>query len=386
MTTLIKPQCNPSTQRNTQTHTHSQFQQGFTLIELMVSMAVALIISAGAAALFANTIFNTRTLNSATAINEEANRINDLLARNFRMTGYVDWLSNQAMFSSTTSTGKNPALYNLKTAGNPSIFQATFRDFELGTAGDITQIPLPLSGCEGDAGANTGYVNAPNPLDITCKSTAATGNTLSAVTVAYQVVSSPTAGYTPALPSPTDTVVANQPSAATGMAFDCNNQKTAPKLYAVNRFYLNPNNPGDWRAGDTTQLYDLICQGAKGTAPQPLASNIEQWVVLYGIPPAPLATASASASNDERVEKYLTASQVSAANSWNLVTAIRSCILMAGTRGSAVVTANTTVGSNTTQRDCLGNFIKTNADARLRQAFTQTVTLRNQVHTPNLLD
>jgi prepilin-type N-terminal cleavage/methylation domain-containing protein len=373
MTTLIQPQ------RTIRASAEPTIQSGFTLIELMVAMTVALLVSAGAAALFANTIFNTRTLNSATAINEEANRINALLARNFRMSGYVDWLSNSTLFAATDSAGANPALYNLQTPG-VSLFQNAFKDLA-GTS--LATVPVPLSGCEGSTETDTGY-NAPtNPLDVSCKTTSKTSNTLSAVTVAYQVTSQPSARYTPTLPNRSDAT--NTPSNITGMFGDCNNQATT-NLYTVNRFYLKKNNPSDWLATDTTILYDLMCQGPDGNAAQPLTSNIEQWVLMYGLPPAASPAASGSIANDDRIERYLTASEVSAANSWNLVVAIRSCILIAGTRGSATVNPNTPVGTNTTRRDCLGNLIKTNVDARLRQAFTQTVSLRGQIHTSNMVE
>jgi type IV pilus assembly protein PilW len=332
-------------------------QAGFTLIELMVAMAISLLIAAGAVALFANIVFSTNTLNSATAISESGTRINEILARHLRMTGYVDYLSSSSLYD--TLKDGNSKSFRLSANDTPSMFQLALQS-------DITPtVPQPLSGC--DSGV---YTNAKDMLNITCVTQP---SHVSALSVAYQVVFKPEDNYAPSL--------LPQLSAKAGMSGNCNNESTAPELYAINRFYLTENNPSDWRAGEPI-MYDLMCQGNPSTnAAQPLANNIEQWVVRYGVS---LPLNSGTVSSDQRVMQYATATEISAAKAWNRVIAVRSCILVAGNRGTATAVNNGTAATTTTRTDCLGNPIRLGSELRLRQAFTQTVNLRNQIHTTGI--
>jgi hypothetical protein len=259
----------------------------------------------------------------------------------------------------------NSASYNLKQADTPTPFQSAFA-----AAGGklISDIPQPLSGCERGVYAN------PTRFNNTECVTAATG--VSALTTVYQVSSTPESSYAPSMRQ----LVGNVTMNLFGMGGDCNNQQ-ANDLYAVNRFYLKASISTEATVITTEpQLYDLMCQGNSGGTAQPLANNIEQWVLSYGVPGGTIPT-DGSASNDLQVARYLTATQVTTEKIWNQVIAVRSCILIAGNRNSATaLESNTKLGN---RKDCLDNFIKVGAERRLRQAFTQTINLRNQIHTAN---
>ncbi len=341
-------------------------QSGFTLIELLVAMSLTLLISAGAATLFANTILSTRTLNSATAINEESVRINALLARHIRMAGYVDWLSNSSAIDAITiNESANSNSYNLKLASQASMFQYAFAADQ--TPASLALVPPSLSGCE-----NSYLING-NFLKTDCS--AAALNTVSALTVAYQVNANPVTGFSAALPGLF--------SSNTGMSGDCGGQKT-PVPYAVNRFFLKASTNSGQKTGEPI-IYDLMCLGNGNTIAQPLASNIQQWVVRYGVP-ASVAVNNTATTNDAQITRYLTATEVTTAGAWNQVMAIRSCFLLVGERNSATIAKGQTNTTQSNRLDCLGNKMLISLDLRLRQAFTQTIALRNQIHTPNLVN
>lgn len=344
---------------------HSQL--GFTLIELLVAMSLTLLISAGAAALFANTILSTRTLNSAAAINEESVRINTTLARHIRMAGYVDWLSNSTAINAITlNESTNSNSYNLKLASQVSMLQYAFAADQ--TPASLALIPPSLSGCEDS------YLENSVLLKTGCDNTTPL-DTISALTVAYQVNSQPLTGFSAILPGLF--------SSNTGMSGDCLGQKT-PVPYAVNRFFLKASAGSSQKTGEPI-VYDLMCLGNGNTVAQPLASNIQQWVVRYGVP-ASVAVNNTATTNDAQITRYLTAQEVTTAGAWNQVMAVRSCFLLVGERNSATVTKGQTNTTQSNRLDCLGNQMVTGLDLRLRQAFTQTIALRNQIHTPNLVN
>jgi type IV pilus assembly protein PilW len=347
--------------------TPTKFQIGFSLIEILVAMAITLLITAGVATLFANTVFSTKTLNSATAINEESIRINTLLARHVRMSGYVDWLSQASLFNGITSNeATNSSSYNLKTANQTSMFQRAFATSQI----PATNIPLPLFGCD------AGYINPRNAsftTTNTCQASSNTPNT-AALTVAYQVNSKPEASFSAILPT---TFIGD----STRTSGDCLGQAVNTTLYTTNRFYLAPSTTATTQANEPV-IYDLMCLGRGSSTPQVLASNIEQWVIKYGIPNNS-ATPNTSTSNDMQVAQYLTAEEVTNKNAWNQVMAVRSCFLIVGERGSATISGIPSVGMPN-RLDCLGYKMKVGTELRLRQSFTQTILLRNQIHTSNL--
>lgn len=338
-------------------HPIHKTQSGISLVELMVSMAVGLIISAGAAALFANTILSTRTLNSASQVNEQGLQVSGMLTRHMRMTGYVDWLSSTRMFGAMGNADNAPA-YNLQSGQTTTPFQIAFAA-QLAQAAN--SLPASLSGCDANYSTPTSLVTTACTMDTTATS---------ALTVAYQVRSNPDNNSAPS--------VTNTFSNSVGMSGDCNNQNPGVwplssgggGLFAVNRFYLRASPVSTALTGEPV-LYDLMCLGNGSTVPQPLSSNIEQFVVAYGIAQA------GGVSNDLQVGSYLTAAEITAANAWGQVIAIRTCLLVAGERNSSVNAGAS--GRN----DCVGNAINFGNERRLRQVFIATVSLRNQTHTAN---
>lgn len=342
------------------------YQAGFTLIEILVAMTLTLLISAGAATLFANTVLNTKTLNSATEINEESLRINALLSRHIRMSGYIDWLSNATVINTITGNeSSNSSSFNLKQADQAPMFQRAFVKTQ--TKADYDTIPLPLSGCNGNYISN-------DFLNNNCSSTS---TDTSAITVAYQVNSEPKTGFSAILPNILNT---------NNKGVDCLGNEINT-LYAVNRFYLKAIASSDsGQKSNEPIIYDLMCAGNGGGRSQPLASNIQQWVITYGIPTNSINNTNTSVTNDTQITEYLSADNITAKKAWNQVVSVRSCFVLVGERGSATAVKNQTNTTQSTRLDCNNQPMVIGLDKRLRQAFTQTIALRNQIHTPNLIN
>jgi type IV pilus assembly protein PilW len=315
------------------------WQAGVSLVELLVATAIGAIISMGAATLFANTILNTRTLNSASQIQEVGMQTISTLSRQLRQTGFVDLLAtNNGLDLLRQDT--NAAMFNIEPSATSTLFQTTYNQ-------------AALHGCDGAYSATT-------LADSTCGTASSTAQSL---TVAYQVLTTtPSDGGAPTL---LDGFTNRR-----GMAGDCNNNSTRmaspPVDYAVNRYSISANNV-------------LSCRGNGGTS-QPIANNIEQLVVLYGLAQTNNNLALIAPSQDLSVSQYVPAAAITAANAWSRVIAVRLCILVAGEAGSLAANSAALV---TNKRDCTGTAFVSTAQNRLRQTFTQTVTLRNQVRTGN---
>ncbi len=226
------------------------WQQGYSLIELLIAMAIGLLISAGAATLFANTVWNTRTLNTASQIQESGSYATQVLGRHIKMAGYVDWLSKADQLDYITD-GANKSPYVMDASIDTDVFSEVF-------AGRKT-----IHGCV------NGYSSTATTVLSSSGCTQGDASLKNAITVSYQVVSAPDPVHASTLPS--------THSSKFGMTGDCNNNDTntstsSPQgLFAVNRFYVNANG-------------ELVCQGnGNATAPQPIISNVEQFVITYGV-------------------------------------------------------------------------------------------------------
>ncbi len=112
-------------------------------------------------------------------------------------------------------------------------------------------------------------------------------------------------------------------------------------------------------------------------------SNVEQFVVTYAVAQTNAAGSNAI-SNDLQIANYMTAAQIDAANQWSKVTAAQVCLVIAGEMGS-LATASNAVATN--RRDCNPTTptMLATTDRRLRQTFSSTVAIRNQIHTPSAI-
>ena len=312
---------------------------GFSLIELMISIAIGLVIMGAALSAYQGAATASRVAEAQSRMNEDAYAALELLSQQIRMAGANPKQANYAQ-----STPSNPITNTFSLRGCGTAFS------NLKTAGGVTA--------------------AAKILDLTCPSVASDAAQPHALAVAYEADkfnTVPLANGTPTdclgngLKAQTATV--NKITSATTTA------ATNVTFYeADNRFYIAT------PSGSSNPSLYCFGNGDKGT-PQPLIENIEDLKFTYGVAQA--------TGNDGVVAGYLSASQIetdtsvvnlpTALERWKRVVAVRICVLA---RSEANIT-NSQASSQ--YLDCDGVLQTNTTDLRLRRAYFATVSLRNRL-------
>lgn len=325
----------------------AQTQKGFTLIELMVSLGLGLVISIAAIAIFLPSIQLARAQRSTNQVNETALFALDHLSRQLRSSGYVDWMSSDLLKQNLSPLG------GLAAQTNPVCMQSPLSS---------AYCTPPFVGVRALHGCSGAYTNAGALLDYRC---AAVSNTAASLTVAYQALAPAKA----AIADPADrlSVASLEQGFAntTGFAGDCTGSNTrgssavVPGDLAVNRYYLD------------TLTQRLMCRGNGNSAALPLAHNVEQFTVRYGVAQATPPAGVGGFVSQTLLGGYMSATEVEAQNLWNQISVAEVCLLVRGEVGSARSQAGGSIFN-----DCLGTPI-TLADGRLRRTYRTLVDLRS---------
>lgn len=348
---------------NSRTRLHRQ--TGFSLVEILVSLAIGLVILTAIGAAYINSTNSTRQREDQAELNDPARIVMRLLQQNLTQAGYVDVFDLDA-------TGRTRAngLFQPGNAVNTNVF---VRD--PGVPGGInTPISTffagltPVFGCDGAMAGNdpqTLLTTGP-PAALACGTANATRHTLQ---IAYQGVPlDPTNRLNSLLPD----------DPTTGNGRDCLQQAVpVAQPFVINRFSLSPL---PTPANESSQLR---CEGSGGANPQPMAAGVEEFVLRYQMA-APGAAAGAAGGGQAA---YINATLVTAsAQGWAGVTAVEICMASATpiTRGAA---ASGTAALQPTRPTCVrgadGAFLpdvaRAAGDARLWKRFTTVVSLRNAV-------
>jgi type IV pilus assembly protein PilW len=319
-----------------------QIAQGFSLVEIMVSLAIGLVVVGAVFANFLNSSAGTRQAAAMAQVTQDAALAMGILRNHIAVAG----------FSRPQSISGSGAMTPYFSG------QAVF-------------------GCT--EGFTTATDNSANYASIGCNTTSTAGTTPKpdSLAISYEadVDSTPsvTSGTTSA---PTDCV-------GDGLVA----QGTAPNDYYVadNRFAIIP------EVAATTTLSasppSLGCMGNGGITPgqplqktssggitsnkgyQALVENISDMRIWYGVG----ASATGSTPAGKNVTKYVTAKQIKddLANDWSSVLSIRICVLARSSE--AVLTAATPY------IDCDGNVVSNPPDRRIYRAFKTTVVLNNRI-------
>ena len=308
-------------------------EHGFSLVELMVSMVLGIVVALAALAAFIPSLQLSRSQSSINKLNESGIYTIDMIARQVRFAGYGDWLESSA----------NKQVFAPEYAG---------KDFL------ATQVSTTLGNIQSLHGCDGAYSNKTALLNLGCNApTGAAAATGSGLTIAYQVLSSQAGSGATDLP----TTFSN----AVGFSGDCASQSTSGAsssvngVFAVNRIYHDV----------ATQR--VMCLGNGGVAAFPIANNVEQFQVLYGVGQLNSPLGSVNYSKENLVAQYVNAQAITDASNWANVNAVQICILSVGERGSAIQTA----GVNNFVLDCAGNPVVT-SDGRLRRAYTAIANVR----------
>ena len=334
----------------------AQHQGGFSLIELLVSIAIGLIIMVAAISAYVGSADASRMSDAQSRMNEDAQAALSILSQQIRMAGNNPDQPNRV-------GDADPTLSSLR---NP-VYGTT----SLTLAGTNTTSQLSLRGCDGtftninDTNTTTTGLDA-----LTCVA-GGTNTVPDSIAVSYEADRYNTI---PASGLPTD-CLGNKLSVvtATVSTIVAGTSSAADVTYTVadNRYYVGTATV----AGVITP--SMYCKGNGGGSVQmPMVENIESLQFLYGtVTTASTATTATVAGYIPATEVLTEASMAALANDaerWAKVATVRICVLV---RSESTVAPDDASAQYT---DCAGNLVTTPPDRRLRRAYTTTVVLRNR--------
>ena len=331
----------------------SRYNQGFSLIELMVSLVIGLIISVAAFSAYLGASKAARMAEAQGRMNEDAQAALTILSQQLRMAG-----NNPKQPNRISACPRNPVY-------SPTIFPnlaCTASNVSVGTG------TFMVKGCDGP------FADPPNPsvsgIDtLSCKTT--TSTLPDSIAVSYEADKYNTVPT--GLDKPTDCLGQSiKPMTFTFATGSTPVESTASSATTVadNRFYI----------GTSTTILSpsLYCKGNGGPSSQPLVENIEDMQFTYGTvkPPTP-----PNLVNTATVAGYLTAYDVlndpnmtplpSDAARWANVVTVRICVVV---RSEIPVAID---ANSAKYRNC-ENALVSAPDLRLRRAYSTTVVLRNR--------
>ena len=320
---------------------------GFSLIELMVSLAIGLLISAAAFSAYLGAASANKMAEAQGRMNEDAQAALTILTQQLRMAG-----SNPDQANRADSSRIDPVYSPYGT----TTFSTTPATFSLSA--------YSIRGC---AGTFSNLATAARLDDLSCA--AGAGSPPDSIAVSYEADAFNS--VTTAAKVPTDcTGAALEQIAATFSG----QTPSGPFAYYVadNRFYVGTA-PG-------VASPSLYCKGnGVGGVAQALVENIEDLQLSLGM--VSTSTPAAGVTN-ATVAGYLRAGEVinlaatpstqNDADRWAKVITVRLCVLV---RSEALV-APDLISARYLQ--CDGTLNVAPADRRLRRAYATTVVLRNR--------
>jgi type IV pilus assembly protein PilW len=311
---------------------------GFSLVELMVAMAIGLVLLSVVGAIFLSSKSSYSTSEQRGRVNEASRLVHDVLGAMVRQTGYVD-IANT---TSSTST--------------PIIFQ------------DIA--PLPIMAVFGCSDGRIDFGATPS---WSCIANTAVSGQLPSDSIAFSYQSQPANAAIQG---------SSVKAFAGGIGGDCNGNNpatanagpaTAPPAglpIAINEFYVG-RGITTTQAGQSVQIPELYCLGNGGrNAAQPIAQGVEQLRAFFHV-------------SDGIIGKNKKMRRVNAAGvgtDWPRVEGVDFCLVMqspsrAGAAG---------ISGGTPFVDCDGNP-QVSTDNRLRKATWFSFNFRNRTNTNSVI-
>lgn len=344
----------------------SNYQAGFTIIEILVSITIGLVIMTAIGTVYQTSTAIQRQREDYNEVNDPMKMVSSLIRSNISQAGYVDFLDAPAgnTYASAIFRTDDPQFQNT---------------FVRNTAVSTPVTPLqrivgglfPVFGCNGTMNSTPNALATTSPpLSLGCSAT--TSTTRHSLQLAYQAIPSSTnSGSTNSLKAS---------NAATGEGRDCAQQPIPASVTSgvvINRFFVQTS------TGDGTS--ELYCAGSGNSTPQPIARGVEEFVVRYQV--AQAGSAAVVSAGGTKTQ-YLTAAQVAAdAVGWPGVSAVEICLVVATPqiKGSAATgTAQLQPTRPTCTRTAAGafnaNVNRATSDTRLWKRFTYTISVKNAVY------
>jgi type IV pilus assembly protein PilW len=307
-------------------------QQGFSLIEVMVSLVIGLVAVGAVFANYINTSSGARQATALAQVTQDASLALGILRNHITMAGY-------SQPTAAGTTGLTPRLTG-----------------------------MAVFGC--DEGLDDGTRTNTDVATVTCATASKDGDKPDALIVRYEadVDSTPTVDNTDSK----GVVIGAVPSDCTGVGL----AQTGGGFYvADSRFSIWPQTAND--------IPSLSCQGNGGTAAgaatlagnrQRLVENITDMQIWYG-----MGKDDAAGKAGRTIVRYVHASDMPPPDpsaqthlaAWNNVIAVRICLVARS--------ATDVLDAPTPYRNCMGAPITPGAgDRHIYRAFTSTVVLNNR--------
>lgn len=337
----------------------SRRSQGFSLIELMVSLTIGLVIAIASFSAYLGASGSSRMTDVQSRMNEDGQAALMILAQQVRMTG-----NNPRQGNRTEESSRNPIYLPTPTYTLPT---PTFTF----STGAYSLANVRVRGCDGTFANVTSTTATIDTLDTSTCVSGTTTTPADSIAVNYEADLYNTIATTSGLIRPTDclgarltqitatvpTITATTPTIITS---------TAAFYVAENRFYIG--------TSATIRSPSLYCKGnGSSSTQQPLVENIEDMQFMYGtVVSNAVVTTAATTPTIAPVAGYLRADQVVAQADWNKVTVVRICVIV---RSENPIVSE--AGSSQYYK-CDGSLDTTKTDRRLRRAYSTTVALRNQ--------
>lgn len=316
---------------------------GFTLLELLIALAIGLVILASSLSLYVASSRGSQLSQVETQMNEDGILAVNLIQQQLKLAGY----SRQIIPAAGATVMGNYA--------GPAV-----------------------RGCDG------GFTDAGAAFDsLACT----TGSGSDAIAIRYEATIDNTMRTPDATPLATNCVGQGINAANASQVAPAPNPASAAGNYALadNRYSVT----------DASTQPMLSCRGSEKNgasnvigASQPLLANVESMQILYGVASRPSAELAATYDPlRHQIISYLSASNIDALSSsgalpnvtedrWGRVLSVRVCLLMRSDQPVRDVPEGGMAYKNCSNVDATGN------DGYLRRTYTTTVLLRNRVVIP----
>jgi type IV pilus assembly protein PilW len=366
---------------NSQLRLTTRYARGFTIVELMVAMVLALILTAAVGSLYVTSKQSFRVQDNASGIDETMRALEEDISREIRKAGYFGcfrWKEN--VTPSYALTARTP----LAQAGNfPIPMDAGLGIVKLGPGYDIqggiasatsvsplqtsvTVVPgseyVGISYGQPQAYLTSAMATGVQPLQLNRSIAVSSGQPLlltncDAMTLMRADQNGPRSDIAHD-PATGDNVSLGDPV----WAYTLFGQGSTLMSLQSSVFFLGQ------KAGDPPTLYLLTPDNSTSPA-QPLAANVEQLNFLYGVDTG-IAAAPLT---------FMNAAAVTAAGRWPLVRAVRVGLVLRSSEDSLSATA-ANAGINFTWNAATGRYDANNTatDKRLRKSHVFTVAIRGR--------
>lgn len=329
----------------------SRHLKGFSLIELMVAMAIGLIIAAASFSAYLGASGASRMAEAQARMNEDAQAALSILTQQLRMAG-----SNPNQPSRTDKSRRNPVYKPY----DPATFAVLPITFALSS--------FSIRGCDGK------FSNIATATGLDGLNCVAGANALpDSISVSYEADAFNSISTTAKLPTDCLGVELKQATATFPLEAP---PGPYPYYVANNLFYIG--------TSGSIVSPSLYCQGnGVASTAQPLVENIEDMQFTYGSVKSSTMTTDVTTAV---VAGYLTANEVltqvnmaglaNDAERWAKVITVRICVLV---RSEVPVAADS---ASARYLKCDGMLEAMPPDLRLRRAYYSTVVLRNRRFSP----